>query len=91
MYNTAKKSNQTPSVWDDRVGLADKYHHVRHDEGLRSDVPPTPAHDGSAGLQNKACRGQTVNLNQMDHFIIAQQLDVNVVLGSHMSAHLVSP
>lgn len=91
MYN--KQRNPTKRLLFGTIGsaLADKYHHVRHDEGLRSDVPPTPAHDGSAGLQNKACRGQTVNLNQMDHFIIAQQLDVNVVLGSHMSAHLVSP
>lgn len=39
-------------------------------------------HDWSAATQNKGCPGQTVYLNQTGHFIIPQQLAVNVVSGS---------
>lgn len=64
------------SLW---VALADKYHLARNDISLA--VP----HDGSAGPENKANLGQIRNLNQMGHFIIAQQLVVNVVSGSLVS------
>lgn len=62
-----------------------------HHERRCKDVPPTAVHDGFTGQQNKACLGQIVYPNQMGHFIIPQQLAVNVVLGSLESTHLISP
>lgn len=70
---------------------ADKYHHVCRHEGNCTDVLLIAWHDGSADPENKACLEQIVYLNQMGHFIIPQQLAVNVVSGFYVSPHLILP